>query len=183
MNYRRAASGRLRLVGFAAVTVLVSVLAGCGGDEERREYAVPHTLCGTPVDSDELAPFLPPGRRITVRDNSHTAIKGCELLVDGKLIVSTTQAWLERGRTTAYFASAQTLEVPDRAADEGRFRYSGNQAFGKTQGCVDTRHDEELYTAVQADGSKHKDADAMKRLIISYTKEVENSAACTEGAQ
>lgn len=60
--------------------------------------------------------------------------------------------------------------------------YSGFEAFGKTRGCVDTRYKQELYTVVQAEGSKHRDAEAMKHLILAFTGEIEKSAECTAGA-
>ncbi len=90
-----------------------------------------------------------------------------------------TQFWLEKGRTTAYFARGQTLDDPTESEQGGRFLYSGYEAFGKTKTCVDKKYGQELYTAVQAQGSRHRDTDAMKRLIVAYTKEVEKSAACT----
>jgi len=183
MSRHQMTSKRPDMVAAAAFVTLLSMIAISGCSEaEKREYATPRSLCGTAIDTDEIAPFLPSGRNITVRDDSYTAIKGCEVIVDKKLVISTTQAWLEKGRTTAYFAAGQTLDTPKNSVNEGRFRYSGNEAFGKTQGCVDTRYKQELYTAVQAQGSDHRDADAMKRLIISYTKEVEKSAECTAGS-
>ncbi|GAA3828986.1 hypothetical protein ACFS5L_44505 [Streptomyces phyllanthi] len=182
MYYRRTALLRPVGLAIAAVTALVAATSGCSGDKEEREYAVPSALCGMAVDAEDLTPFLPAGRKITVRDKSSTGIESCEVVVDDTLILTTTQAWLEQGRTTAYFASGQTLNALDHSAEEGRFRYSGNEAFGKAQGCTDTKDKQELYTAIQAQGSKHRDADAMKRLIASYTKEVESSAECTAGA-
>ncbi|WP_432031752.1 hypothetical protein [Streptomyces antibioticus] len=44
------------------------------------------------------------------------------------------------------------------------------------------KHQQELYTVIQADGSKRRDADATKRLVLSSTEAVEESAACTAGA-
>lgn len=63
----------------------------------------------------------------------------------------------------------------------GRFLYSGYEAFGRTQDCVDDEYGRELYTAVQARGPKHRETDAMKRLIVSYTEQVQDPAACAEG--
>jgi hypothetical protein len=171
----------LRII--ATAVFLVSALSGCSNDGPEREYAIPATLCGTAINSDDLAPFLPTGRDISVKGDSRSGIKDCEVVIDNVLVVTTTQAWLEDGRTTAYFASGQTLDTPTHSAHGGRFRYSGNEAFGKTRNCVDTKYRQELYTAVQAQGSRHNDADAMKRLITSYTSEVEKSAECTAGAQ
>ncbi|MER6157632.1 hypothetical protein ABT147_19120 [Streptomyces sp. NPDC001868] len=167
----------------ATAATLVSVLSACSNDGPEREYAIPATLCGTAIDSDDLAPFLPAGKDISVKGDSRSGIKDCEVVIDNVLVVTTTQAWLEDGRTTAYFASGKTLDTPTHSANGGRFQYSGREAFGKTRNCIDAKYRQELYTAVQAQGSKHTDADAMKRLIISYTSEVETSAECTGGAQ
>jgi hypothetical protein len=172
------------LVVVSAIAVLVAALSGCGGDESGRDYAVPEDLCGVAVDAGELGPFLPDGKEITVRDESGGGTTVCEVVVDDKLALRATQAWVEEGKTTAYFASGQTLKAPQESAEGDRFRYSGNEAFGKTKGCVDEQHGQELYTAVQAQGSDHEDADAMKRLITAYTSEVEGSAACkADGSQ
>lgn len=182
MKPDRTTSRKSSLVSAAALTTLAFVIMGCGGEENEREYAIPRTLCGTAVDSDALAPFLPSGKKVTVRDKSSPGSKVCQVIVDNKLIVTTSQMWLEEGRTTAYVAARQSFDTPDHSAEAGRFRYSGYEAFGKTRGCVDTKYKQELYTIMRAEGSKHRDADAMKRLIISYTKEVEKSAGCTAGA-
>jgi hypothetical protein len=166
----------------AALAILAFAIMGCSGDEKEREYVIPSTLCGTAVDSDTLAPFLPSGRKITVRNKSYSGAKGCQVTVDNKFIFTTTQVWLEEGNTTAFVAARQSLDTPGHSAEAGRFRYSGYEAFGKTRGCVDAKYKQELYTIMQASGSKHRDAEAMKRLIVSYTKEVEKSAECTAGA-
>ncbi|MFJ4820598.1 hypothetical protein [Streptomyces sp. NPDC088801] len=157
-------------------------ITGCGGEEQQREYAVPSTLCGTVVDSDTLAPFLPSGHKITVKDKSYSGARVCQVTVDNKLIFTANQIWLKEGGATAFVAARQSLDTPGRSAESGRFRYSEYEAFGKTRGCVDNEYKQELYTIMQASGSKHRDAESMKRLIISYTKQVEKSAECTAGA-
>ncbi|MFF4660202.1 hypothetical protein [Streptomyces sp. NPDC001381] len=184
MNTHRTTSAKYRAAAaITLATALATLLIGCAGEEEKREYAVPSNLCGITVNSEDLAPFLPAGKDISVRDKSYAGAKGCQVAVDKKLILTTAQTWLEEGRTTAYFAARQSFDTPEQSADEGRFRYSGNQAFGKTQKCVDAKYKQELYTAIQAEGSEHKDAQAMKRLIVVYTEEVEDSAECKAGAE
>jgi Arc/MetJ family transcription regulator len=182
MNRFSRLSGARSFVGALATAALIATLTGCSGGDERG-YAAPRALCGITMDSDDLVPFLPSGSKISTREKSQSGVKRCEVVIDDKLIVTTTQAWLEEGRTTAYFASGQSLHSPEKSADGGRFRYSGNEAFGKTRGCVDSQHKQELYTAVQAQGSKHEDVDAMKRLIVSFTREVQNSAECRTGTR
>ncbi|MFF5966417.1 hypothetical protein ACFY64_22305 [Streptomyces collinus] len=182
MKSDRTILRKYSLMPAATLTTLTLALTGCGGDEQQREYAIPSTLCGTAVDSDTLAPFLPPGQKITVKDKSYSGAKGCQVTVDNKLIFTANQLWLEEGSTTAFVAARQSLDTPRHSAESGRFRYSEYEAFGKTRGCVDTKYKQELYTIMQASGSKHRDAEAMKRLIISYTKGVEKSPECTAGA-
>ncbi|MFJ9716345.1 hypothetical protein ACIRPQ_10450 [Streptomyces sp. NPDC101213] len=166
----------------AVLTTLTLLITGCGDEEQNRDYAIPHTLCGTAVDSDDLALFLPAGQKITVKDRSYPGSKGCQVIVDGVLIVTTVQMWIEEGKTTAFVAARQSFDTPDRSADSGRFRYSGHEAFGKTRDCLDTKYRQELYAVIQASGSKYRDPEAMKRLIVSFTKEVEESDECTAGA-
>ncbi|WP_327343278.1 hypothetical protein [Streptomyces europaeiscabiei] len=182
MNFFRTNLRHRHIPAFALVIAFSTTLSGCSGDEAKREYAIPRTLCGIAIDSDGLTPFLPAGKKITVKGKSGGGINRCRVIVDDKIAATTTQAWLEDGRTTAYFATGQALDALDHSADGDRFRYSGNEAFGKTRNCVDTKYEQELYTAVQVSGSKHHDADAMKRLIISYTSQVEQSAECSAGA-
>ncbi|MFF0596658.1 hypothetical protein [Streptomyces antibioticus] len=164
------------------VAMIVPLLAGCGEGGPERAYVVPDALCGTAVDGDALASFLPGGREIAVKEKSSSGHERCQVIVDGKLIVTTGQMWAEAGRTTAFTAARQSIGALDEAAEGGRFVYSGNEAFGKTHGCVDAEYEQELYTVIQADGSKRRDADAMKRLIVSFTEAVEESAVCTAGA-
>lgn len=182
MKRDRTALRKCSLIWAATITTLTLTITGCGDDEQQRKYAIPGTLCGTVVDSDTLAPFLPSGNKVTVKDASYSGAKGCQVTVDNKLIFTTTQVWLEEGGTTAFVAARQSLDTPGHSAESGRFRYSEYEAFGKTRDCVDTKHKQELYTIMQASGSKHRDAEAMKRLIISYTKKVEKSAECVAGA-
>lgn len=100
-----------------------------------------------------------------MKDKSYSGAKGCQVTVDNKLIFTTNQVWLEEGNTTAFVAARQSLDRPDHSAESGRFRHSEYEAFGKTRGCVDIKHKQELYTIVQASGSKNRDAEAMKRLL------------------
>jgi hypothetical protein len=109
-------------------------------------------------------------------------MKQCEVIVDGLLIVTTMQVWLEGGWTVKRLVSGLSFEAIDHPADDGRFWYGVNESYGKVRNCVDVKHKQELYTGFQAGGSEHEDSDAMKRIILSYTREVERSAECTEGA-
>ncbi|QIJ65062.1 hypothetical protein [Streptomyces sp. JB150] len=181
MNREHSWTGRCAML-VSAACMLVTTLSSCGTDEPERDYAVPAELCGISLASDDLTPFLPTGEDLEVREKKASGVTTCHVIVDKKLIVTATQAWLKEGKNTSYFAYSRSLGTQENVAKDGRFRYSGNEAFGKTNGCVDSRYGRELYTAVQAQGSEHENADAMKRLITSYTREVEASAACEAGS-
>ncbi|MGW6927182.1 hypothetical protein ACWGA9_38965 [Streptomyces sp. NPDC054950] len=183
MKSHRTTARKSSAVSVAALTILVFPVAGCGEEEQKREYAIPGTLCGTTVDRDDLTPFLPAGRKITVKETSYSGSNGCQVIVDDKLIMTTTQMWMEEGTTTALFAARQSLDTPDKSTENGRFVYSGFEAFGKTRDCVDTKYQQALYTVIQAEGSKHRDPEAMKHLILAFTGEIEKSAECTTGAE
>ncbi|MFE9825966.1 hypothetical protein ACFYSH_28170 [Streptomyces sp. NPDC005791] len=184
MTRRRPVPGTRSAPAFAAVAlvVLAATVTGCGADEETRDYSVPGTLCGIPFDTKELTPFLRPGKKLSVKPVIHLSGNWCDVSVDGKLAVRTVQKWWQGGADTAYFLGSQTLERVEKSADAGRYMYSGWQAFGKTEGCVDEKYGQELYTGVQAYGSDHRDADAMKRLIVSFTEKVEKSDVCDSKA-
>ncbi|MDX3570688.1 hypothetical protein [Streptomyces sp. ID05-47C] len=183
MNPHQTASDKPILFPAAALTTsLLLLLSGCSKEEQGRNYTIPRTICSMPVDNEALASILPAGQKITVKDRSYPGTKGCQVIVDGTLIVTTVQMWVEAGRTAAFVAASQSIDKVDRSAEEGRYQYSAHEAYGKTQGCVDTKHEQELYAVIQAPSSKHRDPDAMKRLIVSFTKSVEESAECTSGA-
>ncbi|MFF9215851.1 hypothetical protein [Streptomyces viridosporus] len=182
MTHHRRNSQRNRIIFILSIGVPVVFLAGCDTGEKVRSYTTPHSLCGIKVDPEELAPFLPPGEKIKVRKEPHSGSTTCKVVVDDTLVLTTTQEWLKKGKSTVYFASGQTLEDIKFSTGDGRFRYSGNEGFGKTRECVDEVYEQELYTALQASGSKHKDPEAMKDLIVSYTNEVEKSPECTATA-
>ncbi|WP_223283655.1 hypothetical protein [Streptomyces sp. FBKL.4005] len=67
---RRRPGGRLLATGALACAVLFSS-AGCS--EGGRDYAVPHDLCGVPMDQGLVSPFLPDGKKITQRFYDHGA--------------------------------------------------------------------------------------------------------------
>lgn len=162
----------VRAGAVVTVSALLVTLSGCTRSEQARTYSTPHSLCGTTVDADELSKFLPSGDNVSTKA---TATR-CSLSVDGRRIVYTAQEWWN-DMTVFEFAQGMTLDELDHQTDDGHFAYSGNQAFGKTQGCRNGK-DQVLYTAIQATGSKHQDAAAMKKLITAYTRAVERSGAC-----
>ncbi|MFE5262680.1 hypothetical protein [Streptomyces coelicoflavus] len=130
------------------------------------------------MNSDEISPFLPAGKSISVQKEDHLGSEICKVVVNRELVLTATQAWVAKGKTTAYFASGQTLEKITLSSNSGQYRFSENEGFGKVEGCVNSKRGQELYTALQFQGSKHNDSDAMRHLIAAYTEEVESSPMC-----
>ncbi|MFH9821176.1 hypothetical protein [Streptomyces sp. NPDC017230] len=184
MTCRRSVTGPRSGTAFAAIVlaVLAFAVTGCGAEEKTRDYSVPNTFCGIRIGAKELTPFLPPGQKLSVKTDINPASTWCDVSVDGKLAVRTVQDWWPDGADTAYWLRSQTLDEVEETAYRGRYVYSDWQAFGKTEDCVDEKYGNELYTAIQAYGSDHRDADAMKRLIVSFTKTVEKSDGCDRKA-
>ncbi|NYV74308.1 hypothetical protein [Streptomyces sp. UH6] len=182
---RTAARTTARLYAvIGACVVMATGLTACGGAE--REYAVPKSLCGIAVPADELAPFLPAGKEIEVKerdsDDELSWKTGCLVLVDGKDVLATTVEWNEPDTRTGDFAGGVSLERPDHSTDDGHFLWSGREGFGRT-GCTAPDDGDRLFTAVRAYGSEHEDADAMKRVIHAYTKAVEKSDLCRSAGE
>ncbi|MEV7287418.1 hypothetical protein AB0O01_23075 [Streptomyces sp. NPDC093252] len=181
MTQRRMSPLYYRALASIAALTLCSALSGCGSSDGQREYTVPSSLCGTPIGGDALDPFFSPGKEISTSEKDGSSIKSCSVTVDNKVIITTTQEWVEGEKSTAYFAAALTLEDLDHSHDNGRFLYTATEAFGKTRNCVDERYERELYVGIQVWDPEHKDAEGMKQAIVAYTGEVEQSAECTEG--
>jgi hypothetical protein len=161
------------LTSTAGAIALIAALSSCGGNQEKREYSVPDALCGISIDSRALTPFLPSGKKLTTEAKRIAPnVTKCRVVVDGELAAITSQEWWNR-ISIVEFAGGLTLDTPDHQTDDGKYAYSGNQAFGRTDGCNNKEHPgKTLYTAIQASESKHSDANAMKHLIIDYTHAV-----------
>ncbi|MEU5532595.1 hypothetical protein [Streptomyces sp. NPDC020362] len=173
----------MRSIAIASATVtLLGTLSACSEHKEKRQYAVPHSLCGIPVDNGILAPFMPPGRKITVKQELPAGLAArCEVRVDSRLAVQASQEWLS-GPNTASFVGGQANSKLDHQAEGGRFLYSGWEAFGETRRCKKEKLlGNDLFTAFQMNSSDHQDADAMKQLITAYTKAVEKTDTCKRG--
>jgi hypothetical protein len=180
VNFLQNAPGRSGITSVAAALFLFTFLSGCGGGE-KREYAVPEKLCDMPtVDMDALLSFLPPGKELTMHPKSVRTEESCEVQVDGKTVLRIMQDWLPEGEDTALYARGVFLKTPKKSVADGRYLYSDRDGFGKADGCVDGHSKEELYTAIQV-YSEHRDADAMKRVIVNFTEAVQRSTACNEG--
>ncbi|MFJ9930851.1 hypothetical protein ACIRU5_33100 [Streptomyces misionensis] len=174
----------LQPVAALSAAALLAALSGCGGGtEEKREYAVPRTLCGIPVDSEALTPFLPGGRTLTTKQKlSDGWGVRCEVRVDSRLVAQTSLQWLADAPNTTYYVGGQANSKLDHRAEGGRFLYSGWEGFGETRNCTSKKLlGARLFTAFQMYSADHQDAGAMKRLVTEYTNAAEKTDTCTSG--
>ncbi|WP_234386704.1 hypothetical protein [Streptomyces scabiei] len=179
VNFSRTYGRHHRWVTISGAIAFLITLSGCAGNQEKREYSAPKSACDTPINAKALSPFLPAGKKINTKITTDSRrILKCAISVDGQLIVQTSQEWWN-DMSVFEFARGMTLDDPDQQTDNDRYVYSGYQAFGKVAGCQSSKHkDQVLYAAVQAVGSKHRDAAAMKQLITDYIDAIEESDQC-----
>ncbi|MFF8833533.1 hypothetical protein [Streptomyces sp. NPDC015131] len=168
----------------AAVVAAVSVLSSCsGGTTEERKYAIPDALCGVAVEPSLLTPFLPPGEKVSTREESPSGgTQRCSVLVDGQVALTATRIWWREGDSVSDVAAVHAKVEPGEAVDGGKYLFSGTGAVGRTAGCADATHPEQaLFTVLQVFAPDRDDEPAMKRLMPAYTKAVERSKDCRPG--
>ncbi|MES9806197.1 MULTISPECIES: hypothetical protein [Streptomyces] len=182
---------RLPYVTPPRVTFLLSVLAigmtisACSKThEEKREYALPHSLCGVEVAPDLLSPFLPPGEKLSVKEETPDGgTETCELFIDGQPGVFATQIWWREEDSITEVASVQAMVGSGEVSSDQKYLHSGTGAVGMPAGCVDSDHPQQkLYTVIQVFAAGRDDKSTMKQLITDYTTAVEKSEACPHDA-
>jgi hypothetical protein len=157
-------------------------LAACAnGGEQEKNYTVPGTLCDVSLDPDLLDPFLPGGNSITVKSSSPSGgTKQCDVIVDGKVTVRGIQTWWSDEESASTVAVAYDKTEGGQKSADDRYLYSGTGGVGQTAAsCNSAEHpDQNLYGVVQVFTPDRGDADAMKKLVTSYTRALERSSAC-----
>ncbi|MGW2510629.1 hypothetical protein ACWC0A_14560 [Streptomyces scopuliridis] len=173
----------------AAVVAMGTTLAACSSSKsEERKYAVPKSLCGIAVESEQLSLFLPPGEKISTQKTSPSGgTTRCTITVDGKVAVIASRIWWGKGNGVGVIdvAGVHAKVEPGQVTDDEKYFYSGTGAVGKTEGCADSAHPgQDLFTVIQVFASDRDDESGMKRLISNYNKAVEQSDECPhdEGA-
>ncbi|MFE9839272.1 hypothetical protein ACFYP4_29665 [Streptomyces sp. NPDC005551] len=170
-----------RVAATSAALATIGLLVGCSGAEENKEYDVPKALCGVSVDQNLVSTFLPPGKKITVREkNPVPSRKRCQVNIDGEVALMVSQEWWEKRDSIAVVADAHPQLESAESTDDGLYFYSGTGGVGKVKSCVSPEHPGHvLYTAAQVYDSDRQGKAAMKKFIASYTKAVRASDVCT----
>ncbi|MGW7786660.1 hypothetical protein [Streptomyces tricolor] len=163
-------------VSLLGAALLVGLTTSCSSSPTR-EYAVPGDVCGTKVTGSLLAPLLPTGKKISAQPTSAVGVKRCRLLVDGKVVFSSS---VEKhgANTTAndVAASAYGVDPTDASSDRGHVVYSRTGAVGLVECPESSSAHSTLWATVRT--SHDVKASAMRRFIEGYATALAKSDAC-----
>ncbi|MFD8914857.1 hypothetical protein [Streptomyces sp. NPDC059575] len=160
---------------------MFGMVAGCAESKDKREYAVPSALCGVSVKPELVAPFLPGGKGLAVKeDRPVPTIKLCRVDVGKKWALQANQQWWAEDVSIATVASANPQLGSTEDSSDSTFFYSGTGAVVRVKGCSNPKHSGQiLYTSLSVRDTDLADVPAMKKLATAYTKAVKNSDACS----
>ncbi|MFC9915157.1 hypothetical protein [Streptomyces sp. NPDC127197] len=170
-----------RVAEASALLAVFSMLVGCSGSGEKKEFQVPNALCGVAVDRNVVSELLPPGKQIEVEEKHpvHRRTE-CQVNVDGKAALIASQEWWEDSDSIVdVAASVPQLESAKLTDESNTYIHSGTGAVMKTKDCASPDHpDHTMYTALEVHADGVDNADATKRLITAYTQAIEDSDTC-----
>lgn len=169
-----------RVVAAAAVLGMLSLIVGCSGADDKKEYDVPRALCGVSVDPDLVAPFLPPGKKIRMSETRPVpSRKICRLDVDSKWAMMANVEWWPEDASSVTVASGNPQLEKAQLSSDGNL-YSGTGAVALVKGCKNPHHNQQLlYSSLRANDSDLGDVSAMKKLAAAYTEAVRRSDECS----
>ncbi|MBO8185483.1 hypothetical protein [Streptomyces spirodelae] len=182
----------VRVVGTGFLTILL--VSGCG--ETKREYRVPHDLCGMKVAPESIKPFLPGGKNLSENDwFRHTEEEGtCTLSVDGERQLQFSGSWTRRESVGGYHLRFPTrlqggkYIVGEREAAahfscfNPKARFNLRTSPGKSGKSKSVPADTYVVriTAYHEPEGREESKKAMKDFIIPFTKELKKQLPCQE---
>ncbi|WP_307165707.1 hypothetical protein [Streptomyces rishiriensis] len=133
------------------------------------------------MDADLLAPFLPPGERVSTRQTTpNGGTQRCNVSVDGELALVAGRLWWDKTGNVVDVAAVHAQVDKGDVITGDEFLYSGTGAVGKVEGCTNSAHpDQALFTVVQVFASGRENSSTMKRLITEYTGHVRKGRECS----
>ncbi|MFF1445459.1 hypothetical protein [Streptomyces sp. NPDC058295] len=133
------------------------------------------------VHPDLLAPFLPPGDKVSTRQTTpNGGTQRCNVSVDDELALVAGRLWWAKTGSVVDVAAVHAQVNKGDVTTGDEFLYSGTGAVGKVEGCTDSAHpDQALFTVVQVFASDRESSSTMKRLITEYTGQVQKGSDCT----
>lgn len=174
----RPHSPLVRAAGLLAVGL---TMASCssGTSEDKREYAIPSSLCGTAVPSSALEPLLPAGKKISFVKSGPSGFTRCRLVIDGRIAVSSIIEQWESGTTLRNVAYGTYGLASDSVKEEGsRYIISDSTAVGHASCSKLQKEGHEIFTMIRKDHGT-VDATAMEKAITKFTDAVSTSKQCT----
>lgn len=172
---------RLLLLCCAATASLTLTACSSGSQNDRKEYAVPTDLCGTALPSDDLAPLLPGGDKIS---SSRTALQGysvCYLSVDGKKVLSSLAQRVEAGTTVTDVADSTYGLKADSDRTETAVAVVSDEAAVAQVSCAQPRNDGQLVFTTLRELDRTADPADLKKAVTAFAKSVASSTElCTE---
>ncbi|MFI0190015.1 hypothetical protein ACH4PW_21000 [Streptomyces sp. NPDC017082] len=174
-------SGVRSVVSLLGAGLLVGLATSCSSSSATREYAVPDDVCGIRVAGPLLEPLLPAGKKITAEPTSAVGTQRCRLLVDGKVVFSSSLE--KRGvDTTAgdVAASAYGVNPTDAGTNGGDVIYSKTGAVGRVE-CPNSASANNTVWATARTSHSVK-ASAMRSFIEGYRAAAAKSACRTLSA-
>ncbi|MFF2524593.1 hypothetical protein [Streptomyces liangshanensis] len=169
--------GRRGTVALAGVLLLAVCSAACSAAPEK-EYATPDALCGVSVEPAVVAPFLPAGKKISLRpDNGIQGWMLCDVDVDGTRVLSANTKWEEGSLRDVAGDPLNGADVNSATTPDKRYMYAELGGVGLVD-CQDPkRPGQQLFASVRVmkkSGSK----DEMRKLITAFTESVATPEEC-----
>ncbi|MFH9088416.1 hypothetical protein [Streptomyces sp. NPDC017673] len=169
------------LAGAALVLAAGMALAACssGGSQEKRDYAVPSSLCGTAVSPAALEPLLPAGSKITSVKSGPSGFVRCRLVVDRQVAVTSIIDQRQSGTRLMNVAYSTYGMRSDKIKKETQnYIISESLAVGHVSCGELQKEGHELFTVIRKERGT-VDATAMERTITDFTDAVSTSQQCT----
>ncbi|MCX5086530.1 hypothetical protein ACWCRC_28095 [Streptomyces sp. NPDC001940] len=162
-----------------SAALLVASASACASPAPEHAYATPEDLCGTKVSAASLEPLLPPGKTIAARPASAVGVERCRLLVDGKVVFSSSVEKRAAGASAPDVAESAIGVGPTdtrTGTGDGRFIYSKAGAVGRVE--CSGRPDSSLW--VTARTTRPATAADMLKLVKEYANSAAGSGVCDE---
>ncbi|MGW5369716.1 hypothetical protein ACWER6_32450 [Streptomyces sp. NPDC004009] len=157
---------------------LAVVSCSSGGQEAKREYTAPASLCGTALPVSALEPLLPAGKKISSVKTGSSGFTRCRLVVDGRVAVTSIIERRESGttlRTVAY----GTYGMGSGSVTKGtRYVVSDAQAVAQVACGSPQKEDHETFAMLRAEDVDPGKA-AMEKAITDLAEAVAASKGCS----
>lgn len=164
-----------------ALLIAVLLLTSCSSESSRgeREYAIPPSLCGTPVSHAALEPLLPGGRKISSVKSGPSGFTLCRLVIDEKIAVTSLIEQAQSGTRLMNVAYLSEGMKASSVKKEGpKYIISDSLAVGHASCSNLQKEGHELFTRIRIDHGS-AGAAAMEKAITEFTDAVSTSKQCT----